>query len=177
MKADAGRNLTLQSQQDSDNYDAKQTSVSGGVSVAIIGGGGSANLSMSRDKLHSNYDSVQEQSGLFAGKGGYDVKVGKHTQLDGAVIASTAPADKNRLDTGTLGFSDIHNQADFKAEHQGGSLSSGGPVGSDLLTNLAGVALSGAGNKGHEKAPRRRRCRAVAWSFGTRRISSRMSIN
>ncbi|XWU79299.1 VENN motif pre-toxin domain-containing protein [Serratia plymuthica] len=108
-----------------------------------------ANLSMSRDKLHSNYDSVQEQSGLFAGKGGYDVKVGKHTQLDGAVIASTAPADKNRLDTGTLGFSDIHNQADFKAEHQGGSLSSGGPVGSDLLTNLTGAALSGAGNKGH----------------------------
>ncbi|VEI21432.1 Filamentous hemagglutinin [Serratia plymuthica] len=149
VKVDAGRNLTLQSQQDSDNYDAKQTSVSGGVSVAIIGGGGSANLSMSRDKLHSNYDSVQEQSGLFAGKGGYDVKVGKHTQLDGAVIASTAPADKNRLDTGTLGFSDIHNQADFKAEHQGGSLSSGGPVGSDLLTNLAGAALSGAGNKGH----------------------------
>ncbi|MNG66238.1 Ribonuclease precursor [compost metagenome] len=48
-----------------------------------------------------------------------------------------------------LGFSDIHNQADFKAEHQGGSLSSGGPVGSDLLTNLAGAALSGAGNKGH----------------------------
>ncbi|MBL3524337.1 hemagglutinin repeat-containing protein, partial [Serratia plymuthica] len=149
VKVDAGRNLTLQSQQDSDNYDAKQTSVSGGVSVAIIGGGGSANLSMSRDKLRSNYDSVQEQSGLFAGKGGYDVKVGKHTQLDGAVIASTAPADKNRLDTGTLGFSDIHNQADFKAEHQGGSLSSGGPVGSDLLTNLAGAALSGAGNKGH----------------------------
>lgn len=149
VKVDAGRNLTLQSQQDSDNYDAKQTSISGGVSVAVIGSGGSANLSMSRDKLHSNYDSVQEQTGLFAGKGGFDVKVGEHTQLDGAVIASTADADKNRLDTGTLGFSDIHNQADFKAEHQGGSLSSGGPVGSDLLTNLGGIALSGLGNKGH----------------------------
>jgi filamentous hemagglutinin len=149
VKVDAGRNLTLQSQQDSDNYDAKQTSISGGVSVAVIGSGGSANLSMSRDKLHSNYDSVQEQTGLFAGKGGFDVKVGEHTQLDGAVIASTAEADKNRLDTGTLGFSDIHNQADFKAEHQGGSLSSGGPVGSDLLTNLGGIALSGLGNKGH----------------------------
>lgn len=149
VKVDAGRNLTLQSQQDSDNYDAKQTSISGGVSVAVIGSGGSANLSMSRDKLHSNYDSVQEQTGLYAGKGGFDVKVGEHTQLDGAVIASTADADKNRLDTGTLGFNDIHNQADFKAEHQGGSLSSGGPVGSDLLTNLGGIALSGLGNKGH----------------------------
>ncbi|WP_051916724.1 MULTISPECIES: hemagglutinin repeat-containing protein [unclassified Serratia (in: enterobacteria)] len=149
VKVDAGRNLTLQSQQDSDNYDAKQTSVSGGVSVAVVGGGGSANLSMSRDKLHSNYDSVQEQTGIYAGKGGFDITVGEHTQLDGAVIASTADADKNRLDTGTLGFSNIHNQADFKAEHQGGSLSTGGPVGSDLLSNLGSMALSGLGNSGH----------------------------
>ncbi|CNL40251.1 hemagglutinin repeat-containing protein [Yersinia proxima] len=149
VKVDVGRDLLLQSQQDSDNYDSKQTSVSGGVSVAVIGGGGSANLSMSRDKLHSNFDSVQEQTGIFAGKGGFDIMVGEHTQLDGAVIASTATADKNTLDTGTLGFSDIHNQADFKAEHQGGSLSSGGPVGSDLLSNLGSVALSGLGGKGH----------------------------
>ena len=149
VEVDAGGNLIMQSLQDSDNYDAKQSSVSGGVSVAIFGAGGSASLSMSRDKLHSNYDSVQEQTGIFAGKGGYDIKVNQHTQLDGAVIASTAAPEKNRLDTGTLGFSDIHNQADFKAEHQGGSISSGGPVGSDLLTNLAGAVLSGAGNKGH----------------------------
>ncbi|PVZ84722.1 filamentous hemagglutinin [Serratia sp. S1B] len=149
VKVDAERNLTLQSQQDSDRYDAKQTSVSGGVSVAVIGSGGSANLSMSRDKIHSNYDSVQEQTGIYAGSGGFDITVGEHTQLNGAVIASTADADKNKLDTGTLGFSDIENKADFKAEHQGGSLSTGGPVGSDILTNLGGMALSGAGNSGH----------------------------
>ncbi|WP_232695813.1 VENN motif pre-toxin domain-containing protein [Yersinia kristensenii] len=100
-------------------------------------------------KLHSNYDSVQEQSGIFAGPGGFDITVGEHTQLDGAVIASTATADKNTLDTGTLGFSNIENKADFKAEHQGGSLSTGGPVGSDLLSNLGGVVLSGLGNDGH----------------------------
>lgn len=149
VKADVGRDLLLQSQQDSDNYDSKQTSISGGISVAVIGGGGSANLSMSKDKLHSNYDSVQEQTGIFAGKGGFDVKVGEHTQLDGAVIASTADKSKNSLDTGTLGFSNIENKADFKAEHQGGSLSTGGPVGSDLLSNLGSVVLSGLGNDGH----------------------------
>ncbi|MDA5550401.1 hemagglutinin repeat-containing protein, partial [Yersinia massiliensis] len=88
VKVDVGRDLLLQSQQDSDNYDSKQTSTSGGVSVAVTGGG-SANLSMSQDKLHSNYDSVQEQTGIFAGKGGFDITVGEHTQLDGAVIAST----------------------------------------------------------------------------------------
>ncbi|QHA87158.1 hypothetical protein FO014_09490 [Serratia rhizosphaerae] len=149
VSADVGRNLTLQSQQDSDRYDAKQTSVSGGVSVPIGAGSGSVNLSASRDKLHSNYDSVQEQTGIFAGKGGFDVKVGEHTQLDGAVLASTADKEKNRLETGTLGFKDIHNQADFKAEHSGGSLSTGGPVGKDLLTNMAGGMLSGANNSGH----------------------------
>ncbi|MGE4802896.1 VENN motif pre-toxin domain-containing protein [Yersinia hibernica] len=99
--------------------------------------------------LHSNYDSVQEQTGIFAGKGGFDITVGEHTQLDGAVIASTADKSKNSLDTGTLGFSNIENKADFKAEHQGGSLSTGGPVGSDLLSNLGGVVLSGLGNDGH----------------------------
>nr|WP_235898815.1 hypothetical protein [Yersinia alsatica] len=52
-----GRDLLLQSQQGSDNYDSKQTSASGGISVAVTGGG-SANLSMSQDKLHSIYDSV-----------------------------------------------------------------------------------------------------------------------
>ncbi|WP_408068441.1 hemagglutinin repeat-containing protein [Yersinia intermedia] len=40
VKADVGRDLLLQSQQDSDNYDSKQTSISGGISVAVIGGGG-----------------------------------------------------------------------------------------------------------------------------------------
>ncbi|WP_261372450.1 hemagglutinin repeat-containing protein [Yersinia aldovae] len=149
VKVDVGRDLLLQSQQDSDNYDAKQTSTSGGVSMAVVGGGGSANLSISKDKLHSNYDSVQEQTGIFAGSGGFDITVGEHTQLDGAVIASTADQSKNSLDTGTLGFSDIENKADFKAEHQGGSLSTGGPVGSDLLSNLGGVVLSGLGNDGH----------------------------
>ncbi|WP_145577473.1 hemagglutinin repeat-containing protein, partial [Yersinia mollaretii] len=38
VKVDVGRDLLLQSQQDSDNYDAKQTSISGGISVPIAGG-------------------------------------------------------------------------------------------------------------------------------------------
>ncbi|MDI7241106.1 hypothetical protein QML68_15935, partial [Providencia huaxiensis] len=78
-------------------------------------------MSASKDKIHSNYDSVKEQTGIFAGKGGFDVNVKEHTQLDGAVIASTADKDKNHLDTGTLGWKDIDNKADFTAEHTGGS--------------------------------------------------------
>ncbi|HED2360015.1 TPA: glycohydrolase toxin TNT-related protein, partial [Serratia marcescens] len=40
-------------------------------------------------------------------------------------------------------------QADYSATHSGGSLSTGGPVGKDLLTNMAGGSLSGANNSGH----------------------------
>jgi filamentous hemagglutinin len=42
----------------------------------------------------------------------------EHTWQNGAVIDSTATADKNRLNTGTLGFSNIENHAYYKTEHQ-----------------------------------------------------------
>ncbi|WP_024912763.1 hemagglutinin repeat-containing protein [Chania multitudinisentens] len=144
VKMDVGRDLTLSSQQDSDRYDAKQTSVSGGVSVPIGSAGGGVQFSTSRDKLHSNYDSVQEQTGIYAGQGGFDITVGNHTQLDGAVIGSTATADKNRLDTGTLGFSDIENKAEFKTEHQGGSFSTSGSILGNVLSNSNNLSLAGA---------------------------------
>ncbi|MFI8416397.1 hemagglutinin repeat-containing protein [Serratia sp. NPDC078593] len=146
---EVGRDLTLSSQQDSDRYDAKQNSTSGGISVPLTAGAGGLQASVSRDKLHSNYDSVQEQTGIFAGKGGFDISVGNHTQLDGAVIGSTAAADKNKLDTGTLGFENIENQADFKTEHSGGSLSTGGSLLGNVLSNSNNLSLAGANNSGH----------------------------
>ncbi len=148
VTVNVGRDLTLQSQQDSDRYDAKQQEVSVGGGYTI-GGTPNINISASKDKIHSNYDSVKEQTGIFAGKGGFDVNVKEHTQLDGAVIASTADKDKNSLDTGTLGWKDIDNQADFTAEHTGGSIGTGGPIGSQLVTNAAGGLLSNANNSGH----------------------------
>ncbi|MFH7801007.1 contact-dependent inhibition effector 16S rRNA endonuclease [Enterobacter cloacae] len=147
--ADIGRDLTIASTQDSDHYNSKQNSVSGGAGYTFGAGGFSGSINVSRDKMTSDYDSVQEQSGLFAGNGGFDVTVGNHTQLDGGVIASTATADKNRLDTGMLGFSDIHNQADFKTEHQGAGISSGGSIGKQFAGNMANALLAGGGNSGH----------------------------
>ncbi|QGU89031.1 two-partner secretion domain-containing protein [Erwinia sorbitola] len=111
--ADVGRDLTITSEQDSNNYKSKDQNISGGLSFTFGSMTASGSLSISNDKINSNYDSVQEQSGLFAGDSGYDVTVGNHTQLNGAVIGSTAETAKNRLDTGTLGFTDIQNQADY----------------------------------------------------------------
>lgn len=149
VKGDIGRDLTITSLQDSDNYNSKQQSVSAGGSFTFGVPGGSASFSYSRDKMKSNYDSVIEQSGIYAGEGGFDITVGNHTQLDGAVIASTATADKNRLDTGTLGFSDISNEADYKVSHSGGSISGGASMLKNVASNLASNVMAGVGSSGH----------------------------
>ncbi|HHT5645291.1 TPA: hemagglutinin repeat-containing protein [Raoultella planticola] len=150
--ADIGRNLTLTSEQDSDRYDSKQQNASAGGSFTFGSMSGSASVNLSKDKMHSNYDSVVEQTGIFAGKGGYDITVGEHTQLNGAVIGSTATADKNRLDTGTLSWGDIDNRADFKTEHQSVGFSSGGSIGSQFAGNMANGLLTGGNNEGHDSS-------------------------
>ncbi|WP_428984154.1 VENN motif pre-toxin domain-containing protein [Pantoea agglomerans] len=98
--------------------------------------------------MHSTWQSVAEQTGIFAGKGGFDVTVGEHTQLNGAVISSTASADKNRLDTGTLGFGDIENHADYRVEHQSAGISTGGSVGGQFAGNMANGMLAGLNDSG-----------------------------
>nr|WP_210529736.1 VENN motif pre-toxin domain-containing protein [Pantoea ananatis] len=77
------------------------------------------------------------------------VIVCNHPQLDGAVIASTADKDRNVLDTGTLGWRDIQNQADYKSEHQSAGFNTGGPVGSNLLSNVGALPISAAEGSGH----------------------------
>jgi filamentous hemagglutinin len=149
ITADTGRDLWLSSHQDSNDYKSKQTSVAAGGSFTFGSMTGSGYISANQDKMKSTFDSVQEQTGLFAGDGGFDVTVGRHTQLDGAVIASTATADKNSLDTGTLGFSDLHNEADYKVSHTGVSLSGSGSFGDTFKGNLPGGMIAAAGSSGH----------------------------
>ncbi len=59
-------------------------------------------------------------------------------------------------DTGTLGWRDIHNQADYKTSHTGvsaGMSSSGGSLGSQLagnaLANMGNSLVAGGGSEGH----------------------------
>ena len=147
--ADVGHDLLISSQQDTSKYDSKQTSVAAGGSFTFGSMTGSGYIAASRDKMKSRFDSVAEQTGMFSGDGGFDITVGNHTQLDGAVIASTATADKNSLDTGTLGFSDIHNEADYKVSHSGISLSGGGSFGDKFQGNMPGGMISAGGHSGY----------------------------
>ncbi|EOO4447261.1 contact-dependent inhibition toxin CdiA [Escherichia coli] len=147
--ADVGHDLLISSQQDTSKYDSKQTSVAAGGSFTFGSMTGSGYIAASRDKMKSRFDSVAEQTGMFAGDGGFDITVGRHTQLEGAVIASTATPDKNHLDIGTLGFSDLHNEADYKVSHSGISLSGGGSFGDKFQGNMPGGMISAGGHSGH----------------------------
>lgn len=148
--ADIGGDLWMSSAQDSNDYRSKQSSAAAGGSFTYGSMSGSGYISASQDQMKSDYASVQEQTGLFAGDGGFDVTVGGHTQLDGAVIASTATADKNSLDTGTLGFRDIHNEADFTVSHAGAGMSAGtGDTGGGFKGNMPVGMVTVGGNSGH----------------------------
>ncbi|WP_342755004.1 hemagglutinin repeat-containing protein [Pantoea sp. MBD-2R] len=143
VKMDVGRNLTLTSEQDRETYDSKQQSASAGAGYTSGAGTATASVNASRDKMNSDWQSVTEQTGIFAGKGGFDVTVGEHTQLDGAVIGSTAAAEKNKLDTGTIGWRDIRNEAAYEVEHQSVGVSTGGSIGDQFKGNMAGNLLAG----------------------------------
>ncbi|MGO2346730.1 MAG: hemagglutinin repeat-containing protein, partial [Providencia sp.] len=147
VKANVGGDLTLSSQQTTDKYDSKQTS--GSLSGSIGSGmNTTASINASKTKMHSDYQSVDQQTGLNAGKGGFDITVGNHTQLDGAVIGSTAESGKNKLDTGTLGFGDIKNKAEYQVEsHSAGFSTGGSPFADQLAGNAAGSLLTNVNNK------------------------------
>jgi filamentous hemagglutinin len=109
-------NLNIASKQDTDDYTAKNQSSGFGVSTGPKGG---VTGSVSQGKTDSTYASVTEQAGIYAGEGGFDIKVGKNTDLKGAVISSDATPDKNKISTGTLTYSDIQNHADYNSSSFG----------------------------------------------------------
>jgi filamentous hemagglutinin len=113
--ANIGRDLNIASQQDADTYHSKQDSAGFSASVCIppfcYGTTVEASANAAKANTDSTYQSVKEQSGLYAGKGGFDVTVKGNTDLKGGVLASDAEASRNRLVTGTLTTSDIENKA------------------------------------------------------------------
>ncbi len=129
-------NLTITSRQDTETQKSKQGSAGFGGSICIppfcYGSTVAVSGSLAAGNMNSEYKAVTDQSGLFAGKGGYDITVGKNTTLQGAVIASEASADKNLLSTDRLIVSDIKNTSDISAQSAGFSASYGSNAGSSV---------------------------------------------
>jgi len=121
VEVNAGNNLNIASQQDIDNYNEKSSNSGGKIGTAGIGLQGNA----SKGKIDSNYESVTTQAEIHAGQGGFNIEVGKNTDLKGAVISSDATPDKNKLSTDTLSYSDIKNKADYSASSTGYSTQTG----------------------------------------------------
>nr|WP_092074114.1 hemagglutinin repeat-containing protein [Dendrosporobacter quercicolus]NSL47754.1 hemagglutinin repeat-containing protein [Dendrosporobacter quercicolus DSM 1736]SDM77938.1 adhesin HecA family 20-residue repeat-containing protein [Dendrosporobacter quercicolus] len=138
--AQIGGDLNIESLQDIESYRAKNSS--SGLKVAV---GDGVTGAFSKGKMSSDYQSVTEQAGIYAGAGGFDLEVGGNTDLKGAVIASEADAEKNRLSTDTLTYSDIENKAEYEASSVGVNLDTtkGAERNVQGLTPAIGTKVSG----------------------------------
>ncbi|MGR3863914.1 hemagglutinin repeat-containing protein, partial [Edwardsiella anguillarum] len=140
----SGRDLILSSVQDTASYDSKLSSSGAGLSLCIpplCYGVSSGNVSASGENVTQNGRSVSSQTGIFAAEGGFDITVGNHTQLDGAVIASGAAGGNNRLETGTLGWADIRNTSETSGNSH--TLAISGSAGGGENRNVAPAVGSG----------------------------------
>ncbi|MDD0946256.1 hypothetical protein, partial [Xylella fastidiosa] len=104
-----GGNLDITSLQDTLQASAQQRQTSIGGTWVINGAGSTATFSRNRQDATQDYASVRNQSGLFAGAGGYDITVGGHSQFNGGALTSTAPQALQAFSTNTIGYTDIHN--------------------------------------------------------------------
>lgn len=172
IEVSVGRDLNIESRQDTDVYHSKESSSGMQASICVppfcYGTTVNASGTTASGKTDSTYASVREQSGIYAGQGGFDVNVKGNTDLKGGILASTADSSKNSLTTGTLTTSDIENKAEYSSSSSqyAASFSAGksvpdgqDPVGNavkqgayladnlNLAGNLANTAMaSAAGN-------------------------------
>ncbi len=137
IDANVGGQLKVESLQDTVEQNTKQTGA-GGRLQASFGTAWQASGNFSSSKASGDSNSVNQQSGLFAGDGGYHVKADS-VDLKGGAIVSTATKDKNDLTTNRLTFSNIENQSQYDA----------------TTVSLSGGTSLGKGKTGDSKASTR----------------------
>ncbi|MFW6850474.1 hemagglutinin repeat-containing protein [Burkholderia gladioli] len=145
VNADVGGNLNIASVQDTLSSAAHQSSSGGGFSISQ--GGASGNFSRSKGNASGSYAGVNEQAGIHAGDGGFNVNVAGNTDLKGGLIASHADASRNSLTTGSLSFSDIQNQSHYDASSSGfsaGATTGDGGMNYSTHGNTSGKNTGGA---------------------------------
>ncbi|MCC8691648.1 hemagglutinin repeat-containing protein [Xanthomonas campestris] len=137
--ANVGGDLLIQSEQDTSDYKSKQQQAG----MTLVWGFSGSSANYSQQKVNNSYTSVNEQSGIQAGKGGFDITVGGNTHLVGGAIASTADATLNRLSTDSLTVEDLQNEAKAKASNIGVGA---GTSGAGLAQSAASAGLSALGS-------------------------------
>jgi filamentous hemagglutinin len=117
-------NLHIESVQDRGNYQGNQA---GGSLQLTIGISSPSGISGGFDysKIKAEHESINSQSGIITGDGGYRVNVKENTNLIGGIITSTQAAEdagRNSVTTGTLTSQDLEN----KSVYDGVAISVGG---------------------------------------------------
>ncbi|MBY5357999.1 filamentous hemagglutinin N-terminal domain-containing protein [Rhizobium leguminosarum] len=123
--ADVSGNLNIESQLDTASQKARQFNVGGSIG-AVPSGGVAGGISGSYQNAKGDAAIVSEQSGIHAGQGGFDIDVEGKTKLVGGLVTSDAGSGNNRLETGTLEFTDIDTHSKWKADTYGGGISGAG---------------------------------------------------
>ncbi|WP_058603597.1 hemagglutinin repeat-containing protein [Pseudomonas parafulva] len=96
-----GRDLTVTSLPDTGKAEGKEYDLS---ATVVVGPGSGVSGSMGYGRTTGSKNWVEKQTSITA-QNALDIRTQNHTQLDGALIASDT--GKLKLDTNTLGFSDI----------------------------------------------------------------------
>ena len=109
-------NLKIESLQDKSSYRGKQMNVSASVTV---GYGFAAGGSFNKSKVNTDYASVNEQAGIFAGNNGYDINVKNKVSSVGGAIISSAEKEKNQMTAQDFEYSNIENYSNAKSSAMG----------------------------------------------------------
>lgn len=125
VTATVGRNLTIESLQDQENHKEGKGSLGGTVAVNAITGVVNGSVTGKVSGSYADYQSVKEQSGISAGKGGFAIGVGADASIKGGILASSGKAEDNKLSTNTLHVTNIDNQGISVAGGVGGTVVAG----------------------------------------------------
>ncbi|ORJ57694.1 hemagglutinin repeat-containing protein [Geothermobacter hydrogeniphilus] len=116
---DVSGDLFIQSRQSSDSYLFNNKSMGGSLQLPIGTGAGTGGLTNNRMHVNSQYRGVENQSGIFAGNGGFHINVAESTSLEGGAIVSTAVPENNLLKTTSLQWQNLENYADLDSRSTG----------------------------------------------------------
>ena len=144
VTADVGGNLSIESLQDIKTYVGQSSNK--GFSVSTNAGSlSNVSMSSSNGKMESDYASVTDQAGIYAGDGGFVINTAEKTSLVGAVIDSAADSNKNKLSTKSLDVKDVENTAEYTSRNLGmsynhvGNFKNLSKAGKDAVWNTLGT--------------------------------------
>ncbi|WP_307579487.1 hemagglutinin repeat-containing protein [Variovorax paradoxus] len=131
VEADVGGNLRIETLQDTSTYHSQNSGGGFNATLCVWWCVGDSSVSVNAHNVRGdgNFASATQQSGIFAGDGGFGVTVAGNTNLVGGVISSTDAAvngGKNNFATGSLTMTDLLNQDTFRGSGYSVSVSSSG---------------------------------------------------